>query len=100
MKSILAVFLLFTGFDTSAAPIQCWKQSNVLLSNVLKSKTLVGSYFRQSATARAVSIALPDGETEIQEEFNYQNAEGENSVTIKLARGLCELRSVVHNVPL
>jgi hypothetical protein len=101
MKLLMLVLLTFASTSAEAMDtrVKCRNAADQLMRSLVASPVLDGS-FSTPPSYRLQRRPLPDNESEFWEHFTYNNGQGDNSVTIKLARGLCELREVIHNVPL
>jgi hypothetical protein len=101
MKLLLLVLLTFAATSAEAMDtrVKCRNTADAVMRGLVASPALDGN-FSAPPTYRLQRRPLPDNESEYWEHFTYGNGQGDNSVTIKLARGLCELREVIHNVPL
>lgn len=101
MKLFLLVVLTFatTSAEAMDTRVKCRSTADSVMKGLVASPALDGT-FSNPPTYRLQRRPLPDNESELWEHFTYANGQGDNSVTIKLARGLCELREVIHNVPL
>lgn len=100
MKSLFVASLLIGAVAQAEIPanLKCRSRAELVVRKLLESKTLVGGFSVESA--KLFSVKLPLNEEELQEVYQFQNSGGDNTLTLTLAQGLCELRSIIHNVPL
>lgn len=102
MKMLFLVLLTLASTPSEAmdTAVKCRSSADKVLRGIAATPALEGNFFTRAPTLRLQRRSLPDNESEIWENFTYSHPNGDNTVTVKLARGLCELREVIHNVPL
>lgn len=96
----LFLLIMFTLTATSAEAmdtrVKCRPTADQVVRALLASPALRGD-FSGDPSLRLQWRVWPDNDSELWESFTYSNGRGGNSITVKLARGLCDLREISHH---